>query len=109
MSDSPAPEATEWMFGFGRRICPGRFFAQTSVWLTIARALAVFNISKGLDESGREIEPVIDASPGIISRPGPYKASFKPRSAQHEALIRQAETLYPWEQSDSHELADIEV
>ncbi|KAI0394745.1 cytochrome P450 oxidoreductase OrdA-like protein [Xylariaceae sp. FL0594] len=109
ISDSPAPEATDWTFGFGRRICPGRYLALNSVWLTIARALAVFEIGKGVDELGREMEPVVNPTTGTVSRPGPYQASIKPRSALHEALIRQAETLYPWEPSESHELRDIVV
>jgi fumagillin biosynthesis cytochrome P450 monooxygenase len=79
------------------------------VWLTAAQALAVFNIRKAVDESGREIEPLFEPTTGIISRLAPYKASIKPRSAEHEALICQAETLYPWEQSDAAELSEIKV
>lgn len=42
-------------YGFGRRMCVGRHFADTSVWSTIAKVLAVFQISKPLDENGVEI------------------------------------------------------
>ena len=42
-------------FGFGRRICVGRHFADTSVWSVIAKVLAVFRILKPLDEKGTEI------------------------------------------------------
>lgn len=42
-------------FGFGRRMCPGRHFADTSVWLVIAKVLAVFKILRPLDEHGVEI------------------------------------------------------
>ena len=46
-------------FGFGRRICVGRHFADTSVWAVMAKVLAVFKILKPLDEKGVEmsIEP----------------------------------------------------
>ena len=43
------------MYGFGRRICVGRHFADTSVWSVIAKMLAVFRILKPLDEKGMEI------------------------------------------------------
>ena len=42
-------------FGFGRRICVGRHFADTSVWTVIAKVLAVFKILIPLDENGVEI------------------------------------------------------
>lgn len=31
-------------FGFGARLCPGRFFARRSMWATIAGILAAFEI-----------------------------------------------------------------
>jgi cytochrome P450 len=40
-----APAFPEQVFGFGRRECPGRFLAETSVWAAIANVLAVFKIS----------------------------------------------------------------
>ena len=33
-------------YGFGRRICVGRHFADTSKWLVMAKVLAVFKILK---------------------------------------------------------------
>ena len=42
-------------FGFGRRICVGRHFADTSVWSVIVKILAVFAIEKARDENGVEI------------------------------------------------------
>ena len=42
-------------YGFGRRVCAGRYFADTSLWAVIARVLAVFKILRPLDENGVEI------------------------------------------------------
>ncbi|KAL1719330.1 cytochrome P450 [Schizophyllum commune] len=42
-------------FGFGRRICPGRFLGETSVFLGIATLLHVFRFNKAKDENGEEI------------------------------------------------------
>ena len=44
-------------FGFGRRICPGRFMAADAMWLAIACVLSVFDIRKAVAEDGREITP----------------------------------------------------
>ncbi|KAF4564028.1 hypothetical protein EYR36_003277 [Pleurotus pulmonarius] len=43
-------------FGFGRRICPGRYFALDTLWLSMASILSAYTISKAVDENGREIE-----------------------------------------------------
>ncbi|KAI0251161.1 cytochrome P450 [Lactifluus subvellereus] len=36
-------------FGYGRRICPGRHFVDTTLFITVASLLSVFNIEKGSD------------------------------------------------------------
>ena len=35
------------VFGFGRRICPGRHFADTALFISIASLFSVFNIERG--------------------------------------------------------------
>ncbi|KAJ2991428.1 hypothetical protein NUW58_g285 [Xylaria curta] len=106
LGPNPAPDPANHVFGHGRRICPGRYLANTSIWLTVARTLAVFNISKSLDENGLEIEPTVKLTVGAITRVEPFKATIKPRSPHHETLIRQVEELYPWEESNADELED---
>jgi hypothetical protein len=83
--------------------------ADSSVWLTIARSLAVFNIGKAVDEHGNTIEPIAEFTPGIISHPLPFEVAIKPRSAKHEALIRSVEADYPWEKSDAEYLESIKL
>jgi cytochrome P450 len=39
----------ESVFGFGKRICPGRHYADTSLFIQIASLLSVFNIERGRD------------------------------------------------------------
>ncbi|KAG2356980.1 cytochrome P450 [Suillus spraguei] len=75
-------------FGFGRRICPGLHLADASVWMSVAMSLAVFDISKVV-ENGVEITPEVDPSSGTISHPKPFKCSIKPRSAKSLALIQE--------------------
>ena len=38
-------------------ICPGRFFADTTVWLAMVRILAVFDISQLKDADGNVLHP----------------------------------------------------
>ncbi|KAF5319657.1 hypothetical protein D9619_008644 [Psilocybe cf. subviscida] len=46
---------SSYVFGFGRRICPGRHMARATLWLSVATTLWAFNISKAKDASGKEI------------------------------------------------------
>ncbi|KLO10133.1 cytochrome P450, partial [Schizopora paradoxa] len=75
----PELDPTLAIFGFGRRICPGRHFADATVWLTIASILHAFDI---LPESKTEEKPVYAASrfyTGAISIPKPFKCRILPR------------------------------
>ncbi|KAL0066309.1 hypothetical protein AAF712_006740 [Marasmius tenuissimus] len=47
-------------FGFGRRICPGRYLAMSTMYITAASILAAFEISKEVDENGEVIEPKVE-------------------------------------------------
>ncbi|KAG6908101.1 hypothetical protein DXG01_006138 [Tephrocybe rancida] len=78
-------------FGFGRRICPGIHLADASVFILCAMSLAVFDISKTV-ENGVVIEPVHENTGGSVSHPKPYKCSIKPRSKKAASLILEAET-----------------
>ncbi|KAG1756032.1 cytochrome P450 [Suillus lakei] len=84
----PETEPQTICFGFGRRICPGIHLAEASLWLSAAMSLAVFDISKAV-ENGVEITPELDPLSGTISHLKPFKCSIKPRSAKAVALIEQ--------------------
>ncbi|EJC98991.1 cytochrome P450 [Fomitiporia mediterranea MF3/22] len=104
----PEMDPHQLAFGFGRRICPGRELADASLYLTIAQSLSVFNISKVV-ENGKEVEPVVAFTPGIVSHPLEYRTSVKPRSAKAEALIRTVEEEHPFRSGDAKVLASIKV
>ncbi|KAF8994708.1 cytochrome P450 [Cyathus striatus] len=75
-------------WGYGRRICAGRFMAFEAIWIAIASILAVYDISKPLDKNGNIIEPSYEFSNSILPVPAPFKAVFKPRNKAAEELIR---------------------
>ncbi len=98
--EAPSPYA--YIFGFGRRICPGRLLADSSLFLTIAQSLAVFDISKAVDkQTGREVEPVLGTKPGLVAHPFPFQCRIVPRSEKHAKLIRKVEVEHPWEEGDA--------
>lgn len=53
----PATRSPDPIFGYGGRLCPGRFLAKATTWLTIANLLATFHIESALDENGNLIQP----------------------------------------------------
>ncbi|KAJ7111231.1 cytochrome P450 [Mycena epipterygia] len=85
---NPAVRNPEAAFGFGRRLCPGRHMALSSIWITLACMLATFNIEKAVDDEGHVIEPSYEYVSGLISTPLPFKCSIKPRSPEAVALIQ---------------------
>lgn len=94
------------VFGFGRRICPGRILADITVYLSVARSLTVFNVTKVV-EDGKEVEVKPEFQAGVISHPVPWKFNITPRSPAHEALILSVEKEHPWEQSDALDLINV--
>ncbi|KAK2011616.1 cytochrome P450 [Colletotrichum eremochloae] len=95
------PDPGEHAFGYGRRICPGRYLAVESLYITLSRMLAVFSVKKAVDSEGREMEPQFHAGPGLVSHPGHFPFSVSPRSEKHARLIQAVEEDHPWDASDS--------
>ncbi|KAF8513275.1 cytochrome P450 [Gautieria morchelliformis] len=77
-------------FGFGRRMCPGRFMADAELWITFATLLVTFNIGRARDKDGEEIIPEGKYNSGFLSHPLPFRADIKPRSDIAVRLIREA-------------------
>ncbi|KAK5129264.1 hypothetical protein LTR08_003643 [Meristemomyces frigidus] len=95
------PPATTVTFGFGRRVCPGKALADSSLYLTFAQSLAVFDIRKALDAEGQEIEPEHTFGNGIIAKPAPFGVRATPRSSAHADLIEGVVKEHPWGEGDA--------
>ncbi|KAL2836248.1 cytochrome P450 [Aspergillus pseudoustus] len=74
------PDPSDIAFGYGRRACAGRFFADASVYITIVQMLAVFRFRKARDAQGNDIDVKLEAVPGIVNKPKPFKFGIEPRS-----------------------------
>ncbi|EIW81195.1 CyP450 monooxygenase [Coniophora puteana RWD-64-598 SS2] len=77
-------------FGFGRRVCPGRFLSEATMWAAIASILAVFDVCPALDGEGREVPVSGEYSTGISIRPLPFECEIRPRSKKAEQIILEA-------------------
>ncbi|KAJ6550445.1 cytochrome P450 [Mycena vulgaris] len=78
-------------FGFGRRICVGRWYGDASVWATIISVLAAFDIAKAKDAAGNEIDIDPDNyGGGLVSHPEPFACSITPRSEVAKILVQAA-------------------
>ncbi|EED79811.1 predicted protein [Postia placenta Mad-698-R] len=77
----------QFVFGFGRRICPGRHFADEAVWLAIAHIVATVDIAKGRDASGKLITPAARFCSGFTSPPLDFICSITPRSTAAVKLV----------------------
>lgn len=48
-----------FIFGFGRRICPGMHLVNSSIWLLIACMITTLDIQKARDQYGYPIDAVV--------------------------------------------------
>ncbi|KAJ8079622.1 hypothetical protein PM082_011209 [Marasmius tenuissimus] len=86
--DPDVQDPAKAVFGFGRRICPGRHMGYSSVWSVISSVLAVFDIGKAHKPDGSVDEPTFEYISALVCHPAPFRCSIKPRSPQVERLIR---------------------
>nr|BED43012.1 cytochrome P450 monooxygenase [Trametes versicolor] len=76
-----------FVFGYGRRICPGRHFADDLLYITIATVLHVFDIGPPLDEGGQPIKVKYEQTDALVTSVKDCRCVVQPRSEQARALI----------------------
>ncbi|KAI0651132.1 O-methylsterigmatocystin oxidoreductase [Trametes meyenii] len=86
--DPDAVDPGSIAFGFGRRICPGRHFADDALFIYIASVLHVFDIQAALDPRGQPIPVEVKMTSGFLSYVERFEHSIRLRSEAAEALIR---------------------
>ncbi|KAG7097523.1 hypothetical protein E1B28_004866 [Marasmius oreades] len=82
LGDHPQANPFKFVYGFGRRICPGAHFAEQSLFLNIVSILAVFDILPELDSSGKPVEPPVEFTGGITAHIKPFECRIVPRVPQ---------------------------
>ncbi|KAJ8474125.1 hypothetical protein ONZ51_g7425 [Trametes cubensis] len=88
--DPDAFDPATIVFGSGRRVCPGRHFAEDTLFINIASVLLIFDIFSAIDEHGAPVPVDYKVTSGLTSTVEPFKYSIRPRSGAAEALVRDA-------------------
>lgn len=78
-----------YVFGFGRRLCPAKAFADANVFLVLAHIVAMLDISRMVDEYGREIVPEHAYKSGFTHYIPPFECTIRPRSEKVAVLLAQ--------------------
>ncbi|GJE83988.1 cytochrome P450 [Phanerochaete sordida] len=80
--EHPTPHTSTWAFGFGRRLCPGKAFAEEALFASIATLLATLEIRP----------PREGLAPEFYSRitclPKQFNCILRPRSQEKVDLLR---------------------
>jgi hypothetical protein len=61
-------DTVSFPFGFGRRVCIGKHFADASLWIAIVSLLATFRFMRPLDSDGKEVDPIFEWTTGLVSQ-----------------------------------------
>ncbi|KAH0826412.1 cytochrome P450 [Lanmaoa asiatica] len=83
LSDEVKRIATDpyaYAFGFGRRICPGKYLGDNMVFMLFSNIVATVDISKKKDANGNEIPLMPSYSDGLVSYPRSFEVDIKPTS-----------------------------
>jgi cytochrome P450 len=78
-----------FVFGVGKRICPGRHFVDATIFIVTSSVLSVFNVTKAKDESGNEIpvKAAVALDGGVVVHPKKFECCILPRDKVAEDLI----------------------
>ncbi|OJJ68914.1 hypothetical protein ASPBRDRAFT_46187 [Aspergillus brasiliensis CBS 101740] len=85
LGENPQPDPAAWVFGFGRRVCPGRVLADASVFVTIGMMLSAMKISLEKGGEGKEVR----FTSGVVSHSVLDGVKMEARSRKHEEIIRE--------------------
>ncbi|EJD05112.1 cytochrome P450 [Fomitiporia mediterranea MF3/22] len=77
------------VFGFGRRVCPGKYLADSNLWLAIANVLAMFDIEPYTNPETREVElPKNEIEEDkVVLVLKPFKCKISPRNGRTSMVL----------------------
>ncbi|KAG1735609.1 cytochrome P450 [Suillus paluster] len=82
------PTSSHFVFGYGRRICPGRFFSDNAIWASVVSILSTVEITNAKDEDGKDIDVKPEFTSGLSIHPTPFPCSIRSVSSAREAQMR---------------------
>ncbi|KAJ6477573.1 cytochrome P450-like protein [Mycena sanguinolenta] len=87
--DSEMEKVTEIGFGFGRRVCPGRYLAEGTLFAVASTVLATCEILPTRDNEGNAVLPEVSYTyeSGVVAFPSPFDCNIKGRSQKALDLL----------------------
>jgi cytochrome P450 len=82
------PDQPFSIFGYGRRVCPGKRLAQDSLFIVCSRILWAYNIGHVYKDGERVSVDPWDVTFKTTAQPAPIAASFTVRTPQHQRIIQ---------------------
>lgn len=91
LKQTPDPDPRRFVFGFGRRVCPGQHIANNGAFTMCAAFMSVFNITAG-EETKREVEKHGKElwrmfTPYGPCEPKPYVCRIEPRDEAARLIL----------------------
>ncbi|CAE6405714.1 unnamed protein product [Rhizoctonia solani] len=91
----PDPDPRKYIFGFGRRVCPGLHVANNATWIICAGILSVFDLHPGQELlarveqlGGRDSRQMYKLfKPYLVYDPLPFSCNFVPRDQAAVELL----------------------
>lgn len=84
------PLVGHFAFGYGRRICPGRHFAELSLWAAMVSMLSTIQITNAKDSEGNDIPVIPEYTAGLAIKPKPFACVITSVSSRREEHMRAA-------------------
>ncbi|KAJ6462824.1 cytochrome P450, partial [Mycena vulgaris] len=82
-----------YAFGFGSRVCPGKFLAENSLYISIACLVHSFTFGPPRNDDGVEIPVRPTWKSSFTSFPNRFRCEIKPRMQDKVSLINNRASL----------------
>ncbi|KAJ7187845.1 putative monooxygenase [Mycena filopes] len=90
--DSEMDKVTNLAFGFGRRVCPGKLFAEATFFTVASTILSTCEIMAPVDAQGKPVIPNITFTTGTITFPSEFEVNIKCRSEKAREMLQSVQT-----------------
>ncbi|KAF8592878.1 cytochrome P450, partial [Ceratobasidium sp. AG-I] len=97
LTPTPNPDPRRFLFGFGRRVCPGQHVANNGAFTLAAAFMSVFKVVAGddtmkeVEKCGKEVWRMF--TPFGPLEPMPFKCTITPRDAAAVAVLETCKDL----------------
>jgi cytochrome P450 len=80
-------DTVDFVFGFGRRACPGRHTANATIWSAVVTMLATLDFNPATDADGNDITFEAEYMNGVARHPLTFPCRITPRPHISKAFL----------------------